>query len=337
MTGNDTQPIQTTSNNFEESSVVKNANQSTIKQDESNYQGLVTSQGAESDNTTVPRKRTYADFIGEHGDGQEDAQGRGKRSKQEEEGLPPFEKGDTEVRGEPRNTTNQALTGLHVNPQSSLDNTKTSPTSLDAPVAAKKLPEVTTHQESEGSADSEVGDGETKHECATCLRERPSERVLQNVCGHHMCGRCISMLHKMCLTNEALFPPQCCRDPIPFDLAQQHLTPELASDFQTKTLEYKDKNRTYCSMSACSMYLPADTINEDRAACPSCGTITCTLCKATAHEGDCPSDASMEQTLALAKQEGWQQCTSCKRVIELTYGCNHMSVRHVVRDFRCPC
>lgn len=49
------------------------------------------------------------------------------------------------------------------------------------------------------------------------------------------------------------------------------------------------------------------------------------LCKQAGHTGDCAEDKAMEQTMELAKKEGWQKCPSCGRMVELNTGCNHMT------------
>ncbi|QSZ35863.1 hypothetical protein DSL72_006985 [Monilinia vaccinii-corymbosi] len=51
------------------------------------------------------------------------------------------------------------------------------------------------------------------------------------------------------------------------------------------------------------------------------------LCKATAHTGDCPNDAALQQVLDIARESGWQRCHSCWSIVELQHGCNHMSCR----------
>jgi hypothetical protein len=49
------------------------------------------------------------------------------------------------------------------------------------------------------------------------------------------------------------------------------------------------------------------------------------MCKRTAHLGDCPSDSTLQEVLALAAENGWRRCDGCKVVVELTMGCNHIT------------
>lgn len=49
-------------------------------------------------------------------------------------------------------------------------------------------------------------------------------------------------------------------------------------------------------------------------------------CKGARHHGDCPHDIALQQVIQAAEQEGWRSCV-CGSIIELTYGCNHMSCR----------
>lgn len=67
-------------------------------------------------------------------------------------------------------------------------------------------------------------------------------------------------------------------------------------------------------------------IEDEVAACFECKCTTCTICKSRSHTGDCPNDTATQQLLAIAHTNGWKRCRSCKRMIELDHGCNHMTL-----------
>ena len=55
----------------------------------------------------------------------------------------------------------------------------------------------------------------------------------------------------------------------------------------------------------------------------------CAICKGALRVGNCPRDEAAQQELRLAQANGWQRCYSCRRVVELNYGCNHMSMSSI--------
>lgn len=45
-----------------------------------------------------------------------------------------------------------------------------------------------------------------------------------------------------------------------------------------------------------------------------------------AHKDEpCPEDAELKDVMNLAKKEGWQICYQCNNMVELNFGCNHMT------------
>jgi hypothetical protein len=60
-----------------------------------------------------------------------------------------------------------------------------------------------------------------------------------------------------------------------------------------------------------------------------CELKTCTMCKKAYHYGttldDCDEDLGTLEVKALGRQEGWQQCLECKKVVQLASGCFHIT------------
>jgi hypothetical protein len=48
------------------------------------------------------------------------------------------------------------------------------------------------------------------------------------------------------------------------------------------------------------------------------------MCKGASHPEKCPADSSLQATLSLATEQGWQRCRQCGRMIEMIKGCVHI-------------
>ncbi|KAH6972053.1 hypothetical protein BKA56DRAFT_646182 [Ilyonectria sp. MPI-CAGE-AT-0026] len=168
--------------------------------------------------------------------------------------------------------------------------------------------------------------GESSQWAASRKQElRQSHLITELPCDHKYCQDCVVRLYTDALTDESLFPPRCCRQPIPIDLAKPLLPPRLVG---AKEQELNTPNRTYCHRPACSTFIPVQLIVADKGTCPNCEATTCVTCKAAAHQGeDCPNDETTQQLLELAQQQGWRQCYSCHRLVELNLGCNHITCK----------
>lgn len=161
-------------------------------------------------------------------------------------------------------------------------------------------------------------------QCTSCLTTTPLSDIFQAPCGDHYCLECLQTLFEMSTTDENLFPPRCCRQRIPLSSARLYLNPKLIHTFEQKSLEFRTSDRTYCFHPRCSKFIAAMNIAGEQATCEACGSRTCTICKNKAHNGDCPRDTGLQQVLNTAQEQGWQRCYSCRRVVELEVGCNHM-------------
>ena len=129
------------------------------------------------------------------------------------------------------------------------------------------------------------------------------------------------------MTDERIFPPRCCTQPIPFEDVRLFLDDSLVSKFEGKREELEDTKKTYCHVPKCSSYIGQANKEGNVGTCPSSSYVaqTCLLCKQGAHSGDCAKDEAMEQTKQLAKKQGWQKCPTCNRMVELNLGCNHIT------------
>ena len=161
-------------------------------------------------------------------------------------------------------------------------------------------------------------------QCIACDLTKPLLDIFQTPCGHYYCQECLRALFGLSTTDETLFPPRCCRQEIPLPSIKLYLSSALIDLFEKKSIEFKTSDRTYCSQRTCSSFITSVNISGERATCTACGAHTCTMCKNTAHDGDCPEDIATQQLLETAREQGWQRCYNCRTVVELDVGCNHM-------------
>ncbi|KAF2846751.1 hypothetical protein T440DRAFT_540853 [Plenodomus tracheiphilus IPT5] len=138
--------------------------------------------------------------------------------------------------------------------------------------------------------------------------------------------------------TKALYPPKCCRQPIPLALVARHMVEKELAAFQLAQIEYSTRKKIYCSNHDCGLFIVPSRIDPgtQRATCAQCGTATCAICNNAHHQGkDCPDDPLLQETKNLAQSMGWQTCSACDRVVELRTGCNHMTC-HCGAEF-CYC
>ncbi|KAL3456040.1 hypothetical protein BJX64DRAFT_281643 [Aspergillus heterothallicus] len=181
--------------------------------------------------------------------------------------------------------------------------------------------------ESSSWAATRVCDPRRISRCVCCGEGIEYYNAAPGPCGHEYCRPCLRDLFETAMTDESLFPPRCCRQPFDIKVARIFLNGDIMRRFEKKRVELQTVNRTYCYSPACSVFIDSSNILNDVATCGECGCTTCVTCKGRAHTGDCPSDTGLQQLLATAREEGWQRCQSCRRVVELDHGCNHITCR----------
>lgn len=166
-----------------------------------------------------------------------------------------------------------------------------------------------------------------KLECLACGDGVLADEAYLAPCSHHYCVECLGDLHRVSVTDETLYPPSCCHLAMPWNAVKPRIDRQLAVLFEGKREELNTDagRRTYCSSAACARFIGPPNIKGDLATCPTCRRVTCTMCKAANHGGDCPADESLRQTLQLASEQGWKRCTRCRSMVELTHGCNHIT------------
>jgi hypothetical protein len=165
-------------------------------------------------------------------------------------------------------------------------------------------------------------------QCIACTENCARTRMVLMKCGHRYCANCAKTLFMRSIKDESLYPPKCCKQPIPLLLVAKHMDDDELATYRLASVEYATHDKVYCSNRDCNMFIVPNLIDvgQHRATCSKCKTETCSLCSFGYHHGsDCPDDPSIRQTRELARALGWQTCQACNRVVQLRSGCNHMT------------
>ena len=163
--------------------------------------------------------------------------------------------------------------------------------------------------------------------CVICEDQQTEhQEFLEVPCGDHYCTNCINRLFELATNDESLFPPRCCQEVISPEVTGRFLRWEVQKTFEEKVEEFSTLNRTCCHVTDCAKFISPTRIDGERAFCTVCPILKCTICKGPFHDGeDRPQDPAVQALMAFATVAGYQQCKSCKRMIELGIGWYHIT------------
>ncbi|EQC35973.1 hypothetical protein SDRG_06715 [Saprolegnia diclina VS20] len=162
--------------------------------------------------------------------------------------------------------------------------------------------------------------------CCVCHQQAPS--VFTAPCRHEYCASCLAAFLQTATHDVSLLPLKCCRQRLDLDavLRTGVLSATDAQRLRDRAEEKTAARPVYCGNPACTTeFVSARYVNGTTAICPGCRTGLCSACSRPAHPGACEDTVSEEALLELGAQEGWQRCPHCRRMVELTQGCNHMT------------
>lgn len=162
-------------------------------------------------------------------------------------------------------------------------------------------------------------------ECVVCGKKEAEQNAMKAPCGDTYCGGCVNDLFSRATDFEINFPPKCCGQVIPLKDTGCLLSRPVYKKFQEKSEEFTTTDRTYCYDPECGIFIPRKAINDSKANCPACHKATCVVCKEETHEGDCLDNPADESLMTAAAAAGFKQCGECKRMIELSEGCYHIT------------
>jgi hypothetical protein len=166
----------------------------------------------------------------------------------------------------------------------------------------------------------------------TCLSDDiPIAKSAKLKCGHRMCHSCLKRIFKLSVNDPQHMPPKCCTsDHIPLKHVDRLFDIPFKKLWNKKFQEYTTKNRIYCPSRRCGEWIKPGNIHSEGGKkygkCGRCKTKVCCLCNGKWHGNkDCHKDEATNAILEAAKQAGWQRCYSCRTMVELKEGCNHMT------------
>ncbi|KAK4451514.1 hypothetical protein QBC34DRAFT_57111 [Podospora aff. communis PSN243] len=183
-------------------------------------------------------------------------------------------------------------------------------------------------------------------ECIICTRSVTDYAKLHLPCGHVHCPACVRANFRVTMRSAPFRPVQCCQR---IDIgvlrwvASRSATMGPSMDITTyrrMLTEFDTPEKLYCWDPKCGAFIPpalrAGNDSFGRSAlCRKCHTKTCIVCNEKFHFGPCPTPRSLgtrrkrptadELFRRLSARRGWKACPSCKRVVEKTEGCNHIS------------
>ncbi|OBT95237.1 hypothetical protein VE01_07600 [Pseudogymnoascus verrucosus] len=172
-------------------------------------------------------------------------------------------------------------------------------------------------------------------ECLTCLSDDiPRRKSAKLKCGHRMCHSCLRRIFKLSVTDPQHMPPKCCTaDCIPLKHVDKLFDIPFKKLWNRKFQEYTTKNRIYCPSRRCGEWIKPGNYHDDGKGgrygkCGRCKTRVCVKCSGKWHgRRECAGDEETNRLLEAAKEAGWQRCYSCRTMVELKEGCNHMTCR----------
>jgi len=164
--------------------------------------------------------------------------------------------------------------------------------------------------------------------------------VVALACTHTYDAGCMLDMFLANLSSQ-VFPPLCCKTPIPLALVRPHVSADVYTMMQEKAHELSTADRLYCANPACSRFLGPRRRTSDATSrrdgadafaetCPACSTKTCARCGGPGHRYDtkrCKVDNGLKKALLLGQARGWQRCPGCRAVVERSTGCAHISCR----------
>ncbi|KAF2115927.1 hypothetical protein BDV96DRAFT_492449 [Lophiotrema nucula] len=163
----------------------------------------------------------------------------------------------------------------------------------------------------------------------------PANKTAKLGCGHRMCHSCLKRQFVLSVNDPQHMPPTCCTtEHIPLKYVERLFDDKFKRTWNKKYQEYTTANRLYCPTKGCGEWIKPSKIRVDSptgrkyAPCGRCNTKVCVLCNGRFHaRRECPRDEETNRLVAMAKEKGWQRCYSCKALVELKEGCNHMTCR----------
>jgi hypothetical protein len=162
--------------------------------------------------------------------------------------------------------------------------------------------------------------------CGICYEFKTADTIVLN-CRHRYCEICLRRLILTPIEAHDLrgVPPKCCGVPVPLSTLSRFLNAQQLRALHDMEVEKTTWDKTYCFNPRCGKFVLPSDIDGREATCSYCSAKTCTACKTGYHNGICPPpDPDTERLLSVAQDQRWRQCPSCRVMVELLLGCEHV-------------
>lgn len=188
-------------------------------------------------------------------------------------------------------------------------------------------------------------------DCPICCEEKLPSMMVHMKCSHQFCSHCMRTYVEGKLQTSQV-PVRCpqlqCRYYISASECRCFL-PETCYEMLERTYveaDFLDSEKIYCPFPSCSVLLNPRQWLSSRASsssnsetncleCPACQRFICLDCGVPWHSSmSCEEyqnlpvenrDAGDMTLHRLAQNNKWRRCQQCRRMIELTQGCHHMT------------
>ena len=189
---------------------------------------------------------------------------------------------------------------------------------------AKLAPPSSTENQATAAVASKASHTTTTQTCAACGDDVLHNEMMNLSCGHSYCGDCVVGLVMTALDSDSGFPPSCCL-PIKLETLSGHISPDLIRRYKQKQYKIADACILLCATNGCKTLLFPQDIEGAKGHCKTCCRNTCRNCKSQWNDGhSCNEGKERERLEKLAKENGWQTCYTCRTVVSISFGCNHM-------------
>lgn len=183
--------------------------------------------------------------------------------------------------------------------------------------------------------------------CGICF-EDSADMFEGSLCLHRFCEACMTRyIHSMLeqRRHQIYCPHDSCGEALTLDECRYFLPAEIFEQWSAVMVEAEipEALKVYCPFPDCSGLLVKENVGAlevedvEMAECPFCNRLFCARCKVPWHANlQCSEFQSLPSTdkteadfllLKLAEDRKWRRCGKCQSMVELTYGCNHITCR----------
>eukprot|EP00397_Hematodinium_sp_SG-2012_P012764 GEMP01012943.1.p1 GENE.GEMP01012943.1~~GEMP01012943.1.p1 ORF type:complete len:565 (+),score=108.80 GEMP01012943.1:30-1697(+) len=209
-----------------------------------------------------------------------------------------------------------------------------------APAARSAVNTDTTHDPASSSSDppsltaaQQARFTTTNGECQVCFS---NDLLITLECRDQMCLGCLRTLCNTAINDRSLIPISCCGKKISPELIHRLFTPAQCIKYAEMLKEKDASSMMHCPNKDCGSFIDLVHMHHVTKSieCPSCKMSLCVVCKTPRHSGQtcqefaarrAETDPGHRALQSMAKNEQWKQCPKCAHMIELRYGCNHIT------------